>query len=118
MIGKLQETLLDNADFWNEDELKLQFIAPLLQVVDYNSAYFKPFSQRKIVAKINDIEIGGWVDYMLATGRQKPIEPYFFIHSYKQERKGTADPKGQLLAELLVAYHLNNKKICWMAVMS
>ncbi|MEM6299212.1 MAG: hypothetical protein AAF740_11055, partial [Bacteroidota bacterium] len=40
-------------------------------------------------------------------GRQKPIKPYFFIHEYKQERKGTADPKGQLLAELLAAQENN-----------
>lgn len=63
-----------------------------------------------MVARINDIVIGGWVDYMLATGRQKPIEPYFFLHEYKQELKGNSDPKGQLLAELLVSYHLNKHK--------
>jgi hypothetical protein len=111
MIENLRETLLDNADFWNEDELKLQFIAPVLQVVGYQAAYYKPFSQRKIEATINSISVGGWVDYMVASGKQKPIQPYFFLHEYKQERKGKADPKGQLLAELLVAQALNQQKI-------
>lgn len=110
ILENLKSKLLQNADFWNEDELKLQFIAPLQQVVDYDSEFYKPFSQRKLVARINDIVIGGWVDYMLATGRQKPIEPYFFLHEYKQELKGNSDPKGQLLAELLVSYHLNKHK--------
>jgi hypothetical protein len=31
---------------------------------------------------------------MIASGKQKSIEPYFFLHEYKQERKGNADPKG------------------------
>jgi hypothetical protein len=111
MLENLRETLLDNADFWNEDELKLQFIAPILQIVGYQDVLYKPFSQRKIMATINSIPVGGWVDYMVASGKQKPIQPYFFLHEYKQERKGKADPKGQLLAELLVAQALNQQKI-------
>lgn len=108
-IEHLQDLLLKNADFWNEDELKLQFIAPLLNLIDYTLPFCKPFSQRKLVATINGIEIGGWVDYMLASGKQKPIRPYFFLHEYKQEtKKGSSDPKGQLLAEMLTAQHLND----------
>ncbi|MDX2302078.1 MAG: hypothetical protein NW226_04725 [Microscillaceae bacterium] len=103
-----REKLLYHADFWNEDELKLQFIAPLLDFVDYTLTYCKPFSQRKLTAKIQDIHVGGWVDYMLASGKQKPIRPFFFLHEYKQERKGDADPKGQLLIEMLTAQHLND----------
>jgi hypothetical protein len=104
-----REKLLDNADFWNEDELKLQFIAPLLSLIDYTLPFCKPFSQRKLVATIKGIEVGGWVDYMLASGKQKPIRPYFFLHEYKQEtKKGSSDPKGQLLAEMLTAQHIND----------
>lgn len=111
IIENLKTKLLENADFWNEDELKLQFIAPLLLVVSYDDPNYKVFSQRSLSAKINDIEIGGKVDFMLAKGKQKPIQPYFFIHEYKQEnKKGSSDPKGQLLAELLVAQMKNRKK--------
>jgi hypothetical protein len=100
----LRLKLLDNADFWNEDELKLQFIAPLLLIIDYTIPHCKIFSQRQISATINNIEIGGRVDFVLAKGKQKPMKPYFFIHEYKQEtKKGSSDPKGQLLAEMLVA---------------
>lgn len=74
-----RDKLLYNADFWNEDELKLQFIAPLLNLIDYTLPFCKPFSQRKLVATINGIKIGGWIDYMLASGKQKPIRPYFFF---------------------------------------
>lgn len=71
----------------------------------------KVFSQRTMNAVIKGIEIGGCVDFMLAKGKQKPIQPYFFIHEYKQEsKKGSSDPKGQLLSELLTAQHRNENK--------
>ena len=104
--------LLKNADFWNEDELKLQFIAPLLLLVDYeNIQDCKVFSQRTLSATVKGIEIGGRVDFVLAKGKQKPTKPYFFIHEYKQEtKKGSSDPKGQLLSEMLVAQVKNEDK--------
>ena len=107
IIDYLSEKLLDNAEFWNEDELKLQFIGPLLLVVNYDMPLYKIFSQRTLSATVNDIEIGGRVDFMLARGKQRPSKPYFFIHEYKQETKGSADPKGQLLAELVAAQYRN-----------
>jgi hypothetical protein len=111
LVEYLRNKLLDNAGFWNEDELKLQFIAPLLLVVNFDMPNVKVFSQRPLSATINGIEIGGRVDFMLAKGKQKPIQPYFFIHEYKQEsKKGSSDPKGQLLSELLTAYHRNDSK--------
>lgn len=111
LVEYLRNKLLDNADFWNEDELKLQFIAPLLLVVNFDMPQVKVFSQRTMNAIIKGIEIGGRVDFMLAKGKQKPIQPYFFIHEYKQEsKKGSSDPKGQLLSELLTAQHRNENK--------
>jgi hypothetical protein len=77
-VEYLRKKVLDNADFWNEDELKLQFIAPLLLIVNLDIPKCKVFSQRPLNAKVKDIEIGGRVDFMLATGKQKPIQPYFF----------------------------------------
>lgn len=109
-IEKVRKRILQFADYWNEDELKLQAISIILDIVDYQIADYNIFSQRYLSSKINDIEIGGRVDFMLAKGRQKPITPYFFIHEYKQERKGTSDPKGQLLAELAVAQVCNDYK--------
>lgn len=106
-IEKVRERILHAVDFWNEDELKMQAIAPILSIVDYSDSRYSIFSQRSLKAAFEDIVLLGKVDFMLATGRQKPIQPYFFIHEYKQERKGDADPKGQLLAELLAAQALN-----------
>jgi hypothetical protein len=110
ILAYLKDKLFDNAEFWNEDELKLQFIGPLLLIVGYDMPIYKVFSQRSLSATINDIEIGGRVDFMIAKGKQRPSKPYFFIHEYKQETKGSADPKGQLLSELAAAQYRNEHK--------
>ncbi len=109
-IVKLQKRFLLLSDYWNEDELKMQGISPILEIVDYVSDQYTIFSQRPLSATINGIEIGGRVDFMLAKGQQRPTQPYFFIHEYKQERKRENDPKGQLLSELLAAQHRNDGK--------
>lgn len=109
-IEELREHIFDYVDFWNEDELKMQAISRILDFAKYKNEEYSVFSQRPLSAVINDIELSGRVDFMLAKGRQKPISPYFFIHEYKQERKGNADPKGQLLAELLAAQASNENK--------
>jgi hypothetical protein len=111
-LEKLSLKFFEFSDYWNEDELKMQGISPILDIVDYHSADYTVFSQRPMSAKINGIELGGRVDFMIAKGKQKPIKPYFFIHEYKQETKrGSGDPKGQLLSELLTAQYRNDKQM-------
>ena len=111
LIERIRVRILHNVDFWNEDELKLQSIASIVELANYTSDAFKSFSQRPLSATINGIEIGGRVDFMLAKGKQKPLQPYFFIHEYKQEtKKGSSDPKAQLLSELVAAQHKNDNK--------
>jgi hypothetical protein len=107
----LKKAFFQYADYWNEDELKMQGISPIIDIVDYRTLDYTIFSQRPLIATIDGIEIGGRVDFMLAKGQQKPIQPYFFIHEYKQESKrGSSDAKGQLLSELLTAQHSNQGK--------
>jgi len=98
---------------WNEDELKMHFIGPLLMLVDFTTENYKSFTQRTIKTKINDIEVGGKVDFMVATGLNKPKTPFFFLHEYKPARKATNDPDGQLLIAMLAAQNenKNNKPI-------
>jgi hypothetical protein len=107
-IQKLRDRIYDFSDYWNEDELKMLCISPILEIVDYSSDKYGIFTQRPLNATIKGIELGGRVDFMLAVGKQKPVQPYFFIHEYKQEtKKGSSDPKGQLLSELITAQYRN-----------
>jgi hypothetical protein len=60
-----------------------------------------------MTAVVNDIKLTGRVDFVLATGKTKPIQPFFFLHEYKKERGSDNDPRAQLLVEMLAARELN-----------
>lgn len=107
-LEKLRSELAKNAAFWNEDELKFFFIGQLISVIDYTSEHFKVFTQRPLSAEVNGTLMKGVVDFVIATGIGEPQNPFFFIHEYKQERKGANDPLAQVLSEMLVAQQLNN----------
>ncbi len=104
IINKLKDKLIDNVDAWNEDELKMQFIAPFLNVVNLSSDKYKPFSQRSLTLKTDKTETSGLVDFMIATGKSRPKEPFFFLHEYKQQHPSKKnDPLGQLLIAMVAA---------------
>ncbi len=111
-LQHLREDLLQNVDLWNEDELKFKFIAPLVSLARYNSEKFRVFTQRTITATVRDCEhqelvLSGRVDFVVATGKAKPIQPFFFLHEYKKERAAESDPRAQLLVEMIAARSLN-----------
>jgi len=109
LINDLKEKLLDNVNDWNEDELKMQFIAPLINLVNLSSDKYKPFSQRSLTLKTDKVETSGIVDFMVARGKARPKEPLFFLHEYKQQHPSKKnDPLGQLLIAM-VAAQLKNK---------
>jgi len=104
-----KQILKNNVNAWNEDELKTQFIAPLLALINYNTPNFKPFTQRSLTLKNEKYQISGIVDFMIATGKTRPKEPYFFLHEYKQQHPSKKnDPLGQLLIAMIVAQIKNN----------
>ncbi len=115
IINDLQRSNIENLKLkakkyvttWNEDELKMHFIAPFLMLVDFTTDRYKSFSQRMLTALIGDVNVSGKVDYMVAMGLQKPRHPFFFLHEYKPARRSTNDPDGQLLIEMLAAQTLN-----------
>jgi len=109
MLILLQQLILEDINTFNEDELKMQFIGPILSVVNFKTENFKAFSQRPLSLKTDKVETSGIVDYMLATGKSKPEEPFFFLHEYKQQHPSKKnDPLGQLLISLVAAQAKNN----------
>ncbi|MGL4363725.1 MAG: hypothetical protein ACRCSB_00795 [Bacteroidales bacterium] len=109
-LDDLKNHLLDKANIWNEDELKMFFIGPLIEASKIGTKQFQPFTQRFLHAVINGEEISGRVDFMVATGRRLPEQPYFCIHEYKQETDKEGDPLGQVLIAMVAAQALNEKK--------
>jgi hypothetical protein len=108
MLEQLQAKLLRRVDHWNEMELQFNFIGPFMIHADFNQDQYQSFAQRNMQATILDTPIGGRVDFLVATGIDAPLKPFFFLHEYKRKRGGENDPLAQLLAEMLVAQKLND----------
>ena len=96
--------------FYSEEELKMKFIAPILNRVNFNFEEVTDWYERAISGTVNDWELRGVTDYLVATGISVPERPYFFIQEFKPSKTGS-DPEDQLLAELLLAIHLNKENI-------
>lgn len=110
-LVRLKNNLRKKVKAWNEDELKMFFIAPLLEEVQLENEDLHAFTQRSFSATIGDIEIGGRVDFLIAKGKKKPKNPYFCIHEYKQEENPRGDALGQLLIAMVAAQAINNQEM-------
>ncbi len=105
----LVNDLSNFVDSWNEEELKIFFIAPLIRLVNFKSHKYKVFFERKLSTTLNGIELKGDVDAMIASGSySRIVTPFFCLQEYKPEGRRTVnDARGQLLAEMLAAQTLN-----------
>lgn len=107
-ISRLRVLLEDSIETWNEDELKMMFIAPLLTEINFNFLpHYKVFTQRLLSLETETIEASGKVEWMVATGKQTPQKPFFFLHEYKAEKNSSNDPLGQLLIAMMDAQIIN-----------
>lgn len=110
-LKKKQQKAAKYIGGWNEQELQTKYIAPITELVDFDSLeyFFMAFSERKIEINYKKIPLKGKVDWMVAIGKNEPRLPFFFIHEYKKQKGYDADPKGQLLASMLAAHVLNQQ---------
>jgi hypothetical protein len=115
-LHELRSLLIVNAPGWNEQELALHFIGPLLSLVHFTEPYrFNLFAERPISAVIpgntGEIELSGTPDGIIATGFREPEIPMFAFTEYKRQLDPEGDPAGQTLAAMLVGQRLNPKPI-------
>ena len=98
-----QKVLLANIDNWNEQELSLGFIGPIIHLINFKVPYqLNFFAQRPISGIIDNYELYGKPDGILASGNFEPETPYFSFHEYKKDVNSSGDPAGQNLAAMLV----------------
>lgn len=106
-----QGQLLDNINNWNEQELSLGFIGPILNLVKFKVPYkITFFAQRPVSVQIGNYELYGKPDGMLASGFHEPEVPYFSFQEFKKDVTSSGDPIGQNLAAMLVGQCLNEEK--------
>lgn len=110
----LSQNIVLEIDYWNEQELVMKFISPLLNLMKICGQNFNTFAERKMTAIVDNIKLTGDVDFVVARGIREPREPYFFIQEYRRQKQGPdSDPFAQLLGEMLVAQVLNNEKMVY-----
>lgn len=115
VLANYQDLLIVNQDAWNEQELALHFIGPILGLVHFTEPYrFNLFAERRIGALIStdsgEIELSGEPDGIIATGFREPEVPFFAFTEYKRQLDPEGDPKGQTLAAMLVAQARNGHR--------
>ena len=109
-VNRYQETLIYRVDDWNEQELIENFIGPMFSLINFNTLKYGLFSERLLKAIIDEYELSGYPDAIVAKGRRKPEIPYFCFHEYKKENETKGDPAGQCLVAMLVAQELNHNE--------
>ena len=105
-----QNHLIMNVHDWNEQELSLHFIGPVLGLVNFTTTKSNLFAERSIEGVIDGITLLGEPDGMVASGFREPEQPYFCFQKYKKHKDPQGDPAAQCLAAMLVAQSLNETK--------
>ncbi|MEM8527089.1 MAG: hypothetical protein AAGG68_20785 [Bacteroidota bacterium] len=115
VIQVFQDRLLANVDDWNEQELSLGFIGPILNLINFKIPYELNFyAQRPISGIVGEYELIGKPDGIIASGAGEPEKPFFSFHEYKKDVDSSGDPAGQNLAAMLVGQaHNNNDEVVY-----
>jgi hypothetical protein len=106
-INTLQEHFKYGGDDWNEVELENKFISPMIVLAFKPNDRYAYFLERDLAVKIDDYELSGRVDGLIATGFRNPKKPYFCLNEYKKGTDPNGDPKGQALIAMLAVQQLN-----------
>ncbi len=98
-----------NITGWNEEDLKMKFLSPILELGylmedDVVIGYF----DKIISATVEDIKLTVKSDFMLAKGVLDVFKvPYFHFQEYKPYKNPTGDSMAQLLEAFLIAQEKN-----------
>ena len=91
LSGLSENYLTLGGDSWNEVELENKIISPIIVFSDIANQQYSYFLERDLAITIDDYELSGRVDGMIATGYRNPKMPYFCMNEYKRQ----TDPNGE-----------------------
>ncbi len=109
-LEKLYAKSKNLMNYWNEEELKMRFISPVLLIADIEvENQITLFYERSLTAKINDYTLRVVADCLAATPATfaRPKHPYFFMQEFKRSKGDYKDPEAQMLMAMLIAQELN-----------
>jgi hypothetical protein len=96
-------------DSYSEEDLKVNFIVPILNKVHFKSFKdnVRDFYELSLRYETEDFIFSGTTDFVVSSGLVKSKIPYFFIQEFKRSEE-YGNPRPQLLAELISAVELNH----------
>jgi hypothetical protein len=110
IIEERRLELNDIGDAWNEEELKMRFIAPIFLYAElYKKREYALFYERPLSGDLKGYTISVVCDSLIAKpkGTNTPDIPYFFLQEFKQEKGKYADAEAQMLQAMLLAQAKN-----------
>jgi len=111
MFGDLIEDNYRLIETYSEEDLKVNFIIPILNKVHFKSYEngFRDYYELPLRYETENFIFNGTTDFTVSKGLVESEEVYFFIQEFKKGQK-EGYPEAQLLAELISAIELNNYK--------
>ncbi|MDQ7085528.1 MAG: hypothetical protein Q9M36_11645 [Sulfurovum sp.] len=109
------QLILENKDLiydYNEEDLKVNVIIPILNRVKFKSFdhKFRDFYELQIRYETEKFIFNGTTDFVVSKGLIRSKKPYFFIQEFKKGQIN-AYPEPQLLAELIAGVELNKETV-------
>ena len=111
-LQKLIEQNSGLVEDYNEEDLKIYLISPLLNKINFmlKDKEIRGFYELPMSYTTDKFTLNGTVDFVVSKGLVESKKPYFFIQEFKL-RYEYGNPRPQLLAELISAIELNDWKL-------
>ena len=96
-------------EVYDEEDLKVNFIVPILNKIKFKSfdKKVRDFYELSMTYKTSQFILNGTCDFVVSEGLVESKKPYFFIQEFKRHEE-YGNPRPQLLAELITAVELND----------
>ncbi len=106
-LEKRRLVLRKRVNSWNEETLKMKFIAFILDMVNYDTDEIEGVFDAELKGVVQGRKLSVVADYALCSYTfDLKEQPYFYFHEYKP-RKKSKDPIAQLLLAMLIAQEKN-----------
>jgi len=94
-LHQLSRKLRYSVRDWNEEELKIYFIALLLDKIDFYQEQYRPFMERELSVEYGENKrLWGFIDFLVAQGKHSPKQSFFLSINLKKNLIAQMIPLG------------------------
>ncbi len=108
-FNKILNEVTINISAWNEEDLKMNFIAFVLDLANLKTnEKFRTYFEKTVEATVEGHYLKVKSDFMIAKGILDMVKiPYFHFQEYKKDKDPNGDPTAQLIEAFLIAQEKN-----------